>query len=376
MTLPFKFGKVIEASFFINRTEEIAFLKQNILSSINVTVISPRRWGKSSLIIKTTNLLAKQHKHLRFCYIDLFNIRNEAEFYNVFASEVLKVSYSKWEERLKSIKTLFKQIIPKLSIGVDSNSDISISFNVEDVQKNPSEILNLPETISKAKNIQIVVCLDEFQNIGHFDNPLEFQKKLRAHWQHHQTASYIIYGSKQHMMMDVFENKSMPFYKFGEVLFLSKILNIQWQKYIVKKFKATDKVIDKKLASQLANLVDNHSYFVQQFANTVWLNTKLNCTEKIIDDSLVQLFNQYEMLFIKELDNLSNPQVNFLKAVCNNEKALSGKKTIAKYNLGTSGSVVKIRKALIDKEVIDNHNKTIEFMDPLFKLWFKNRYMQ
>ena len=61
---------------------------------------------------------------------------------------------------------------------------------------------------------------------------------------------------------------------------------------------------------------------------------------------------------------------------CNNEKALSGKKTIAKYNLGTSGSVVKIRKKLIDKEVIDNHNKTIEFIDPLFKLWFKNRYMR
>ena len=72
MALPFKFGKVIEASFFINRTEEIAFLKQNILSSINVTLISPRRWGKSSLVKKTTNQLAKQHKHLRFCYIDLF----------------------------------------------------------------------------------------------------------------------------------------------------------------------------------------------------------------------------------------------------------------------------------------------------------------
>jgi hypothetical protein len=376
MALPFKFGKVIESSFFINRVNEIEFLKQNILSSINVTVISPRRWGKSSLVKRATTLLTKQHKHLRFCYIDLFNIRNEAEFYNVFASEVIKVSYTKWEERLKSIKILFKQIIPKLSIGIDPTSEVSIRFDVEDVQKNPSEILNLPETISKAKNIQIVVCLDEFQNIAHFSNPLEFQKKLRAYWQHHQTATYIIYGSKQHMMIDVFENKSMPFYKFGEVLFLSKISNIHWQNYIVRKFKSTDKNIGKELASQLANLVGNHSYFVQQFANTVWLNTKHKCTEKIIKESLVQLFNQYEMLFIKELDNLSNPQVNFLKALCNKETALSGKKVIAKYNLGTSGNVIKIRKALIGKEVIDTHNKTIEFMDPLFKLWFKKRYMQ
>jgi len=376
MALPFKFGKVIEDGFFVNRKSEIEFLEQNILSSINVTLISPRRWGKSSLVLKTTKDLSKKNKQLRFCYIDLFNVRNENEFYNVFATEVLKASYSKLEERLKSIKELFKQVIPKLSLSVDPSHEISLSFELEDVKKNAVEILNLPEKISKAKDIQIVICLDEFQNIAHFNNPLEFQKKLRANWQHHQKTSYVIYGSKRHMMIELFEHKSMPFYKFGEVMFLSKISNKHWEKYIIKKFKSTNKTISPKLASKIADIVKNHSYFVQQLANMVWIHTKKKCNENNIDKAISQILNQYEVLFIKELDNLSNPQINFLKAVCNEEKALSGKATIQKYNLGTSGSVVKIKKALIDKEVIDIHNKTITFLDPLFKLWLKEVYMK
>ncbi|MFK5981554.1 MAG: ATPase [Flavobacteriaceae bacterium] len=375
MGLPFKFGKVVEKRFFVNRKFEIDFLKQNILSQINVTLISPRRWGKSSLVHIATSELSKTNKQIKICHIDLFNIRTEEEFYKTFASSVIKASTTKWEEQIKLSKLFFKKLIPKLSFGVDESNSLSLSFDWEEVKKDPSEILNLPELISKKKKIQLVICLDEFQNISHFKYPLAFQKKLRANWQHHQKASYVIYGSKQHMMTQIFESKSMPFYKFGEVIFLLKISNDHWKKYIVRKFKATKKTISSKLASKLAHLVENHSYFVQQFANMVWLNTEDVCNEEIIEKSLDQLLNQYEILFIKELDYLSNTQVNFLKALCKDEPQLSGKKTIAKYKLGTSGNVTKIKKALIDKEIIDKQGKNISFQDPLFKLWLKKRYI-
>ncbi len=376
MQLPFKFGKVIEKSYFINRKNEIDFLKQNIKSQINIVLISPRRWGKSSLVQIATKELAKSQKSIKFCYIDLFNIRSEEEFYKIFVTEVIKASTTKWEEQIKLTKIFFKKIVPKLSFGIDPSTNLSLSFDWDEIKKDPSEILNLPELISKKKKIQIVVCLDEFQNISHFKNPLAFQKRLRAYWQHHQKASYVIYGSKQHMMTQLFESRSMPFYKFGEVLFLSKINNNHWKKYIVRKFKATQKSISIQLASKLANQVENHSYFVQQFANIVWMNTKNECNEKTLEQSLDQLLNQYEILFIKELDYLSNTQVNFLKAVCNEEKHLSGKKTIQNYKLGTSGNVVKIKKTLVDKEIIDKYGTTISFQDPLFRLWFKKRYIK
>ena len=88
---------------------------------------------------------------------------------------------------------------------------------------NPDEVLDLAEKIAREKGLKVVVCVDEFQNIAEFSEPGYFQKKLRSHWQHHQHVAYCLYGSKRHMMLDVFTNASKPFYKFGNLLFLNKI---------------------------------------------------------------------------------------------------------------------------------------------------------
>lgn len=178
------------------------------------------------------------------------------------------------------------------------------------------------------------------------------------------------------MMTEIFEHKSMPFYKFGDVFFLQKISTQHWVKYIMKKFKETEKIISKKNASILVSLIENHSYFTQQLANIVWLNTKKATTKRIIEESITQLINQYDMLFQRELDGLTNHQVNFLKALVNKEPQLSNKNTIRKYKLGTSGNVNRVKQALISKEVIDVYNNKIAFLDPLFKLWFQRVYMK
>ncbi|MAL60303.1 MAG: hypothetical protein CMC14_09660 [Flavobacteriaceae bacterium] len=374
--LPFKYGKLVTEDFFVNRTEEIAQISSLLTSKINVTLISPRRWGKSSLFFKIANDLEKKNPKIKFCFIDLFKTRNEKEFYEYFASEVLKASYSKWEERLEKAKVFFKHLIPKFSFGVDPTQEFSVSLDWEEVQKHPQEILDLPEVISKEKGIHIVICLDEFQNISHFNDSLGFQKKLRASWQTHQHCSYAIYGSKQHMMTEIFEKKSMPFYKFGEILFLSKIDNTHWSKYIVKRFKKTGKSISAKHASKIASLVDNHPYFVQQLANSVWICTTDKCSETEIEMGLKNLLNQYDLIFSRELDGLSNLQLNLLKAIAHNEEKLSSKKTIDKYHLSSSASVNRSKEALIQKEIIDTFHQKIAFLDPLFKIWFTTVYLK
>lgn len=374
MNLPFKYGKIIDDEFFVNRTEEINYIKKNIESRINLTLISPRRWGKSSLVSKIARDLSKENKEIRFCFIDLFNTRSEQEFYDYFATEVLKASFSKWEERIENAKTFFKQILPKFSFGIDPNEQFSVTFDWDSIAKNPQEILDLPEIISKTKNIQLVICLDEFQNLSFFNDPLDFQKKARSAWQNHQNCAYILYGSKRHMMTELFENKSMPFYKFGEILFLSKIDNFHWQSYIQKKFKQSKKEISIELAGILAQKVENHSYFVQQLANAVWLETDQKCTIKNIEDGLNKLLLQYELFFSKEIDSLTNLQLNILKAIAMEETELSSKSTIKKYNLSSSASVNRSKEALVQKEIIDIFNKEIEFLDPLLKIWIKKTY--
>ena len=373
--VPFKYGKVIEPLFFVNREKEIQFLQRNFYAKINTILISPRRWGKSSLVKKAATDLASINSKIVPCYLDLFNVRDEKDFYEQFSRAILIATYSKWEERLRAIKTLFKVITPKITVGIDPTSDFELGFDINDIKKHPDEILNLPESISNLKKIELVICIDEFQNISHFSNPLAFQKKLRAIWQHHHKAVYCLYGSKRNMLTHLFEHKSMPFYKFGDTLFLSKISEEHWITYIRKQFKRTKKEIGIEEARLIAQLMENHPYFVQQLARETWEKTTKSCSEKIIQTAVNELLITSDLLFQKEIDLLSNKQVNFLKARVNDVVQFSTASVIQKYDLGSSANVNRVRKALVDKEVVDIYGKTIEFIDPLFKQWMKRVYM-
>ena len=101
------------------------------------------------------------------------------------------------------------------------------------MKKDP-DILNLAEKIAQENNLRFVICIDEFQNISAFENPLDLQKKIRAHWQKHKYVSYCLYGSKRHMMIDVFTAPSIPFYKFEDILFLDPLYKFWLKEYFFK----------------------------------------------------------------------------------------------------------------------------------------------
>ncbi len=375
MKSPFLYGKIASGETFTDRENEQERLAHNITSHLNTILISPRRWGKSSLVAKVGQQLEVKRKDVRFCFLDLFNVRSEREFYEYFVREILRVSSSRWEERMESAKRFLKRIAPKFNIGIDPQQDFSVSFDWEDVKRMPEEILNLSELISKQKKIHVVVCLDEFQNISFFENPAAFQKKLRAQWQHHKLATYCLYGSKRHLMTELFENKSMPFYKFGDVVFLEKIPEKYWIKFIVRNFRRTKKSISEEFAAQIARQMENHPYFVQQYAHTAWMQTTTVCTGKELLGALDTLLVQHAILFQREVDNLTNPQVNFLKALCDGIQQFSAAKNLQHYDLGTSGNVNRIKESLVNKEIIDITPNKIEFLDPLFKTWFSTIYV-
>lgn len=241
-------------------------------------------------------------------------------------------------------------------------------------KKHANEILNLPEIICKERNIQLVVCIDEFQNISFFEDGNAFQKKLRAHWQQHQNVSYCLYGSKRHMLMDFFTKPSMPFYKFGNIMFLEKIKTEHWVPFICKRFEDTGKKIAEKSAEEIALLMENHPYFVQQYAQTVWLKTIKGVNQDVMEYALETLLIQHGILFQREVDQLTNYQVNFLKALCKNVKQFSSAATLKEFNLGTSANVLRIKQALENKEIIDTVSGKAEFIDPLFKVWLNKVY--
>ena len=374
MSKAFDFGKIADGFYYTNRDKEAAWLKQQIGSGINAMLISPRRWGKSSLVQQVAEKIKKDDPAVVFCFVDLFNIRSEQEFYEALSRQVLKNTNSNLTEIGKTVGSFFKQIIPKISFSPDPSTDIEVSFRRDELKKHYSEILNLPEKIAQKKKIKIVVCIDEFQNISFFNEPLAVQKRLRAHWQKHYAVNYILYSSKRHLMMDFFTKPSMPFYKFGEILFLEKIDEKHWIPFIVKRFRDTGKQISDSLAKGIAVVMKNHPYFVQQLAQAAWNSTVRKCTPEAIEEAIEDLLNQYTILYQREVDQLTNLQINFLEGLCNGEIAFTSAFFLQRYAIGAAGNIKRIKDALENKEIIDIAGKEISLTDPLFQLWLNRRY--
>lgn len=373
--IPFVFGKIALDNNFTDREKETALLSSNFRSLVNTMILSPRRWGKSSLVNKVREAL-KNDTDVKIVTLDLFTIRSEEDFYVSLASAVLKSTSNRFEDAMEFSKAFLSRLIPKITFSPDNQNEFSFGIDLPEIKKDPSDILNLAESIATRKNIKIIICIDEFQNISHYDDPLSFQKKLRAFWQHHKNVAYCLYGSKKHMLYDVFSNPSMPFYKFGDLLFLQKISTQDWQIFIQRRFKETGKEITSEQAKLIAVKVDDHPYYVQQLAQQVWLRTEKICSDSIINDAHSSLLDQLSLIFTSTTDNLSRTQLNLLLAIIADETQLSSKSVIMEYKLGTSANVNRLKQSLLLLEILDDQPGTLTFQDPLYRDWLRKVYIK
>ncbi len=369
MENPFIFGSATSGEWFTDREEDVKRLLANFTHSINTILISPRRWGKTSLVHKVSE--KAQSSNIKVVNIDVFACRNEDDFYTLFATEIIKQMSNKWEEWVSSAKQFLSGLVPKISFGIDPITDFSISFDFSNPQLT-EEVLNLPQKIANEKNVQIVICLDEFQQIAEFGNALYFQRKLRSAWQLHKNVAYCLYGSKQHLMTKLFSKQSMPFYRFGDVIYLQKIDTAHWIDFIIRRFEVTGKEISPELAEKVCTTVENHSSYVQQLAWLLWVQTHKIATDDNFEAAYTDLLDQNSMLYFKYIDGLTAYQLNFLQALADNVTSEFTKREIMqKYQLGTVGNINRLKKSLENKELIDISGKTVSFNDPVFKLWFK-----
>lgn len=370
MEKPFVFGVATSGNNFTDRGKETERLLLNFTHGVNTILISPRRWGKTSLVKKVAQLA--QNNKRKIVYMDIFSCRTESEFYHLFATSILKQTSSKWDEWIENTKQFLSHINPKISIGADPMNDFSISFEYNIQNGTENDILQLPEKIAKEKGFQIVVCIDEFQQISDFEDSKTFQKKLRSVWQLQQHVSYCLFGSKKHLMNELFEKKSLPFYKFGDALYLTKIGTKYWIEYICKRFEDTGKYISPELAEQICQTVDNHSSYVQQLSWLLWIRTSETATSRQLTLAIEDLLEQNNILFQSETENLSAYQMNFLKAIIDGvHSKFSSKEVISRYNLGTSANIVRLKNALLQKELIETNGKEVILADPVFGIWFK-----
>ncbi len=346
------------------------------MQGIHTTIISPRRWGKSSLVEKVILDINRKEKQVCTVILDLFSTSTEEEFLELFAREIIKASSSKWEDWINAGKTFFKFLHPRMNIGVNPSIDFSIEFDWDELRKHKDEVLQLPEAIAQKKNLRFIICLDEFQNLASYQGYEVLEKKMRAGWQRQKRVTYCFFGSKRHMMTDIFNNASKPFYRFGDIMILPRIKRQKWVTFIVKGFKSSGKSILPEVARSIPGLMKDHSWYVQQLAHYTWQKTSKEATLDTVFLALQELIYANTPLYQKEVETISLTQLNLLKAIVSGETKLTAAAVMQRYKLGTPRNVSKNRDALIRNELIHEAEGKFELLDPAFELWFRKQYFQ
>lgn len=367
------YGKSVEGENFTDRKVETQRLKMNFENGINTILISPRRIGKTSLVKKVQSLV--DTPNIKVVFMDVYDCRSEYEFLNRFASAIIKETAGHVDRVMSTLREFLSRVVPKISYSPDAISGFSLSLGITPQNYQPEEILQLPEAIAQKKGIHIVVCIDEFQQIGELSDSVSVQKRMRGVWQHQQNVSYCIFGSKQHMMEKIFQSRRMPFYQFGEITNLQKIPRDDWMSYIIERFNKQGKNISAYYAGKICDTVECYSSYVQQLAWDVMLQTETEVTEESFNEGVEALLEQNSGLFMNQIDSLSSYQINFIRALCDGHNAnLTSKSLSEEYHLGSKSNITRIKAALVAKELIEVKGSNAFIVDPVFKFWFKKSF--
>lgn len=258
MENPFKFGTVVEAEYFTDRVNEVAYICQFIQSANHLILISPRRFGKSSVVTK-----AVKESRRDSITVNLQQVTSVADLSAKLLREFYKVHPM---ERVRHLISHFR-IIPTVSTNALTGSmEVSFQPGVDGTML-LEDVMTLIEKAHSDDN-RLIVVLDEFQDILDLDPHLD--KKLRAIMQTQKHVNYILLGSQESMMTDIFEKKKSPFYHFGQLMRLGKLPREDFHRYLSERLAACFKNEHDTLADRILDYTSCHPYYSQQLAANIW----------------------------------------------------------------------------------------------------------
>ena len=372
----FVYGVAVSDYNFIGREQETKRLLDNFRGGINVILMSPRRLGKTSLVKHVCNKLDEED--IITVYLDIFGCKSEYDFYNKLAAEVLKQTASKHELWLEEAKEFIYRLTPKISFSPEPNADFAISLGITPKTHTPEEVLGMAEKIAIKKGKRIVICIDEFQQIGEMANSKQIQARLRTVWQHQKQVSYCLFGSKHHLMSAIFLHRSMPFYQFGDIISLDKIATADWVEYIVSHFADGKRTISRALAKDICKFTENYSAYVQQLSWLVFTQKEEGetVTEEDVKQAMNDLLATNEILFMQMIEPLSEYQLNFLRAIASGVTKDFGLSEVREeYKLGSYSNINRLKTALLERDLIEKRGAETVMTDPVFAKWIKRKVM-
>jgi hypothetical protein len=258
MENPFKFGTIVDEDYFTDRVNEVAYITQFVNSPNHLVIISPRRFGKSSVVAKALKQSNRDH-----ITVNLQQATSVSDFSAKLLKEFFKVHPM---ERLRHLITHFR-VIPTVSTNpVTGSIDVSFQPGVDGTVL-LEDVLTLIEKAYSEKERMIVV-LDEFQEIR--DLAPKLDRQMRSIMQEQKHINYILLGSQESMMTEIFENKKSPFYHFGEMMRLGKLPRDDFHRYLSERLSTCFPNSSEELADSILDYTACHPYYSQQLASNIW----------------------------------------------------------------------------------------------------------
>ena len=366
---PFITSGYVSDDYFCDREKESKEVIKTITNGNNLAIISPRRMGKTGLILHCFHQPEiTQHYHCFF--IDIYATNNLKEFVFKLGKEIfetLKPSGTKFIDSFFSIISSLRPAFKIDSITGAPTFDIGIgeigepAFSLEQIFK-----------YLEAADKPCLVAIDEFQQIANYSEH-NIEAVLRTHIQQCKNTSFIFAGSQRHIMQNIFFSSSRPFYQSVSLLTLKAINEKVYVDFVQKHFRDGNIEIPKELVSIIYRVFEGHTWYIQNIFNELYAITEQGetCTLEFIQESVKRKIASYEPLFLSTLSLLTERQKEILYAIAKEGKArlVTSAAFIKKHGLLSSSSVQTAIKQLLDKEIITSENNTYQVYDRFFGLW-------
>jgi len=372
---PFVFGEIVDDVNFVNRIEETGQMVRDLADGQKVFLLSPRRFGKSSLVAVV--LLRLKKRHIRTVSLTVSSYSSYTQFLEKFAEKVLRAA-GPWD-RVKDWVTRFgRQVRPEINYDMNTG-EVSVSLgrgSGYDPGPVAAEVFALPGELTRSGGFRMAICLDEFQQIAQF-NGGSVENVLRNQVQKQREVGYVFAGSQPSLMQEMLSARR-PFHKAGPQIFLDKIEAKDWKEFIGGRFRRRGRTLSDGGMGALLQAADLIPYDVQRIAHELWDYAELK-DKRQLDGSDVQAViaalvsgqaTYYELLW----EQLPARQRAALEVLAHRGAAeIYAESVRAEYRLGPASTVQKALQSLDSRDVLDRYKGKYFFLDPLFPYWIRKK---
>lgn len=376
MQNPFKFGSVVTGGDFADRRRELAELARELMEGQHLFLLSPRRYGKTSLILATLESLGS--RGALAAYVDTFRTTTPVQLLELMAQAVLRAAESRPERLLRLAMELLGRLHPQ--VGADATGKPTLSLDIgtspRSVLALQEEVLALPERLAEKRKRRLVIAFDEFQEMQRFPGA-GLEKAMRSHFQHHRRVSYLFAGSRQSVLQDMATRERSPFYKFGRVMSLGPIPQGEFSPFLEARFKRGRLGVSVDVLAAILSTADDVPYNVQRLCHQLWdmLAGKADrITEGDIGRAIAIILDQDAPYFSTAWDRLSLHQRQVLQAVARaGGRNVFASDFLTVHRLGSHSSVQTSLRQLLKEQILLKVNGEYRIADSFFREWIGTR---